>query len=1045
VRSAPLLSSVASSTPSATSTLTSRTTPDLTAAPTVHLSVVPGMMCDVSHDSVTARPLVGRADELDQLAALVGLDDLTGGSSTSAVLLAGDAGVGKTRLLAALRDRATASDWRVIVGHCLDFGDSALPYLPFSEAFGRLAGEAPALAASLVEAHPAVARLMPRRRLMSGDGASAAGADHDGDGAARIDRGELFEGVHAALEQLAESAPLLLLVEDAHWADQSTRELLSFLFARRFNARVSIVTSYRSDDLHRRHPLRTTAAEWARLAGVTRLQLRPLDDTDVRALVTLLHPTPLAEREMRDIIARAEGNAFFTEELVAAAEMGSRMLPTDLADLLLVRLDRLDDESRQVVRAASVAGRRVSHGLLAAVVRLDETALELALRVAVESNVLVAVGADGYAFRHALLAEAVYDDLLPGERVRLHGAYAAALASHDVEGTAAELARHARAAHDLTTAIRASIQAGDEAMAVAGPDEAAKHYEVALELLADPDLAAVSDVDPIELTVRASDAAAAAGHVYRAVALVQEQLRALPDDAAPLDRARLLHTLAHASMVTESTIDLLAVTSEALKLVPAEPVTPLRARVVNAHARANADYHRDDDAARWSSEALTMARALGLADVAADAATTLARLEERAGDPQSSQAKLEKAVAEARTAGELASELRGMYNLGALHYEQGHLTEALDAFAETAERARAAGRPWAPYGADARAMVGVVAYVRGDWDRVLRTVDVSDESPPGVAEATLSAIGLTVAAGRGERAALDLAPTLRPWWERDGMIAVIGGAASIDLHGDGGDLPAAIAVHDDVVETLGELWMNPNFQARTRLSALLLGQLSAAASRVSADERVALARRGDELLGVADLIIERRHHRGRRQGPEGQAWYARALAEHARLRWLTGRDAPGEDELVASWQAAVEGFEAFGQVFEVARTQARLAAVLRAVGRTGEAAEAAEAARVIARRLGAEPLLGELRLLAPGGAAAAGRGAASRRDESLTARENEVLALVAQGRSNRDIGQQLYISGKTVSVHVSNILAKLGAGGRTEAVAVARRRGLLEE
>lgn len=124
--------------------------------------------------------------------------------------------------------------------------------------------------------------------------------------------------------------------------------------------------------------------------------------------------------------------------------------------------------------------------LLSAVVELDQEELERALRDAVESHVLVQVGDDGYAFRHALLAEAVYDDLLPGERVRLHAAYAEALGSRRVEGTAAELARHARAAHDLDTALRASVEAGDDAMAVGGPDEAAAHYEAALELLADP-------------------------------------------------------------------------------------------------------------------------------------------------------------------------------------------------------------------------------------------------------------------------------------------------------------------------------------------------------------------------------------------------------------------------------------------------------------------------------------------------------------------------------------------------------------------------------
>ncbi len=244
-------------------------------------------------------------------------------------------------------------------------------------------------------------------------------------------------------------------------------------------------------------------------------------------------PRRCRRSEVRGIVARAEGNAFFTEELVAAAEMGGRSVPTDLADLLLVRLDQLDEAARQVVRAASVAGRRVPHELLAHVAGLDGSALDLALRAAVDGNVLISIRADSYGFRHALLAEAIYDDLLPGERVRLHGAYARALCDGDVVGTAAELARHARAAHMVETAVTASIQAGDEAMAVGGPDEAARHYEVALELLAGPDAQDGDgvDVDVVALTVKASEAAFAAGHLIRALALVQERLDQLPADA----------------------------------------------------------------------------------------------------------------------------------------------------------------------------------------------------------------------------------------------------------------------------------------------------------------------------------------------------------------------------------------------------------------------------------------------------------------------------------------------------------------------------------
>ena len=259
---------------------------------------------------------------------------------------------------------------------------TALPaYL--SEAFGRLAIESPALASSLVDAAPAIARLMPQRRMLSGPDpiAISDGPAVDVDasalmGAGRMDRSELFEAVHSALESLGQSKPLLILLEDAHWADQSTRELLSFLFSRRFSEPVAIVTSYRSDDLHRRHPLRTTVAEWGRLPGVTRLQLRPLDDADVRELVRVLHPAPLPESELRRIIKRSEGDAFFTEELVAAAELGSRLLPHRPGRSAA----RAPRPARRRHPSGGARGRRRgwtdTHELLAAVVDLDQLGLD---------------------------------------------------------------------------------------------------------------------------------------------------------------------------------------------------------------------------------------------------------------------------------------------------------------------------------------------------------------------------------------------------------------------------------------------------------------------------------------------------------------------------------------------------------------------------------------------------------------------------------------------------------------------------------------------
>jgi DNA-binding CsgD family transcriptional regulator len=223
-----------------------------------------------------------------------------------------------------------------------------------------------------------------------------------------------------------------------------------------------------------------------------------------------------------------------------------------------------------------------------------------------------------------------------------------------------------------------------------------------------------------------------------------------------------------------------------------------------------------------------------------------------------------------------------------------------------------------------------------------------------------------------------------------------------------------------------------------RLAALMLGQLATAVGAAPGSERADLVRRGDDLaeraLRVADEV--------RRTGPEGRAWRQRVVAEHARLHWLSGIDPLPEEAVIDAWREATAAFEAFGHVYETARSRARLASVLFASGHPVEARTEADGARAAATTLGAKPLVDELRAL--GGDGAAARAAKSREGEALTAREQEVLVLVATGRSNREIAQQLFISAKTVSVHISNVLAKLDASSRTEAVAIARRRQLID-
>jgi DNA-binding CsgD family transcriptional regulator len=271
------------------------------------------------------------------------------------------------------------------------------------------------------------------------------------------------------------------------------------------------------------------------------------------------------------------------------------------------------------------------------------------------------------------------------------------------------------------------------------------------------------------------------------------------------------------------------------------------------------------------------------------------------------------------------------------------------------------------------------------------------------------------------------------------MVAILAGVAGIDLHGDAGDIDTAIALHDEVVASVTSLWRTPFFGARIRLSALLIGQLASEAARTPGDARKDLCRLGQELVGAAEEYMARSHAIHRHEGPEARAWLLRVRSEYVRLQWLSGVDIPTGAEMVASWESTVNGFETLGHRFETARSRARLAAALVAGDRIKDGERVAGAARVTAVHLGAAPLLKELRALP----LATNNEREGRTSQSLTPRELEVLNLIAVGRSNREIGDQLYISAKTASVHVSNILSKLGAHGRTEAAAIARSTGII--
>jgi DNA-binding CsgD family transcriptional regulator/tetratricopeptide (TPR) repeat protein len=976
----------------------------------------------------TSRTLVGRDSELEQLCDLLGIPE--GRDRRGVVLLSGDAGVGKTRLLMELRDHAQAEGWHVVAGHCLDFGESALPYLPFSELLGRFDAELPDVVAQISGLHPAIGRLQPGRRVRT---TSEGPSEVEPSG----DRGELFQAVHALLDTAAADAPLLVVIEDTHWADQSTRDLLGFLFSRSFANPVALVVSYRSDDLHRRHPLRRQVAEWSRLQTVDRLALSPLPDDAVRELIAELAPERLGERELAGIIGRAEGNAFFVEELVASG--AGAWVPDDLADLLLVRLDRLSDEARQVVRIASVAGRKVTHSLLEAAAGLPAADLDAGIRQAVEMNVLVA-GTKTYSFRHALLGEAVYDDLLPGERVRLHGHYVAALAAGAGRGTAAEMARHARRAMDFDRAVTAGIEAGDEAVSVGGPDEGARHYEHALELLENAERAERLEIDVTKVVVKAADAHSAAGDSQRSASLLAEHIERLPADAPATARARLLSNYALSLCIIETTLDPLEVSNEAVALAP-QGESPLRAKVLATHARVLSGTHRIEEAEISATEALALAERLAMPVLASEIVTTLSSLRFKRGDGTDGnavRAALQDAVTRAVDAGAIAAELRALFLIGRSHQEAAEWDEAARWFGAAVDRGAAAGLPWAPYSIEARWQLGWVRYAQGEWDAALDLLQVADdEGGPVIPRAIIEATRLAIQSARGVDVSGSL-KRLRKVWSDEGGVAVFSAGIEIEAAGYSADAGAAVGAYDDVVTTLSRIW-NEHFAGRVRLAAQTLGAIACALPSASAAERTPLIARAGVLRADGDLVVERFTASNAAWGPEGRAWALRLGAEHLRVQWLAGVDAPERDDLLAAWAATVAAFEEFGSVPELARARTTYAGILRLLGDTAAARVQGDLAREAAHRLGAVVLLDELK---------ASGSAPSRATQSdpqrLTAREKEILALVAEGRSNGEIGKQLFISTKTVSVHVSNILGKLGAAGRTEAAAIARRDGLLD-
>jgi DNA-binding CsgD family transcriptional regulator len=957
---------------------------------------------------------VGRDAELTLLERAL---DVAAGGTAGTVLVGAEAGAGKSRLIsefaAKARDRSL-----VLVGGCVEVSAAALPYAPVTALLRNLvrsrgAGEVAALLPGNQAAELAV--LLP-----------GFGEQPSGDPA--MMRARLFETLLTLFEVLAEERPLVLVVEDAQWADQSTCDLLTFLVRNVRQVPVLLIVTFRSEDTERA-ALRSLTAGLGRMEGVLRIELERLSRADVAAQLEGILGAAPRPALINAVYQRGGGNPLFTEALVNRDGSLVTGLPWSLRDLVLAAVKELPAETQQALRMTAVGGDHVTHALLAAAGNLDDAALTAALRPAVAARILIA-DADGYGFRHQLFLEAVLADLLPGERAAAHRGFATAIEAMPParrDGTArVQLALHLRGGHEDERALLAAWQAAADAGAAFGYAQRLQMLDQVRELWPNvPGAASSTGTDYVGILELAADTARWAGEPERGLVLVAGALAELGEHVDPERRASLLNRRAglRRELLLPGELDDLR---EALHL--AGGTTPVRARIMAQYCWALRRADRNGAAEPHAVELSDLASRLGDEERQAEASMLLAAIAAHKGED--TVAALLRARDAAAGLGSGHLEVWAYLTLGHVLGDRGSNAEAIQLGRQGLARARQLGlarQIAAPIAANlAEALIAA-----GRWDEALEILDeiLSLDQPPLGRAHPLLARGQVVVARGDVDTAIAIAVEVRSLpagVHGQGHYAYPLAQLEIDGRLAGGDLTGALAGARAVLApdqasdpTPSYLWALAASAMRACAEAKALGGLDAA---------------GTELRGA----LEARAAMIPRHTPLHDAYASLVAAESSR--------AEGRQD-AAGWDAAHAAWERLGQPYPAAYALLNAARAALAGGDRDAAAARLSAGAKLAEQVGARPLLQQIAQLARQARVdlpVSGQAAAPARF-GLTERETEVLRLVAQGRGNRDIAAELFISPKTASVHVSNILGKLGVATRTEAAAVTYRLHLLDE
>jgi DNA-binding CsgD family transcriptional regulator/tetratricopeptide (TPR) repeat protein len=988
---------------------------------------------------VSSPEFIGRGDALQVLdAALAAALD----TRAATVLIEGEAGIGKTRLVEEFCARARQRGARTARGVCVPVTDGGLPYGPAAgilrELTRDLGERAAELLGPLADGLPAI----------SGRAISKVSHQHKrvADDLAKT---ELFESVLTAFTGLADDAPLVLVFDDLQWADSASAELLSFLSRNLVQARTLLVGTIRSDEVGPDHELRAWLAELTRHHLVTQLQLERLNHEELIALIaSILGRQPhwaLAEA----VWARSQGNPFFAEELTAAGPVTS--LPPELARVIMTRVEGLSKKAQQLLRIAAVVGLVVDHRLLATVAdSFDIASLDSALAEVVASQVLTLDDSgDGYRFRHALMREAVAASLLPGERLRLHRRVAEALTA-DATGPsvasiqrAAELAAHWWAAAAWTEAYACSIEAADAAFGLWAFPEALVHLERALAAC---DRMASAERPPAEdrlrLLDRAADVAYLAGASARAVELGRAVLDETDVDADPAGAARRYAVLGRNCWGLSDSDAALDAYRRAVSVMPADPPTTELAHVLAEEARGLMLQSRWRDAEQVVRRAIGVARTTGGRAEESHAVNTLGCCLAGLGHYDEGIDLMYHALAIAEEIGSPEHVDRAEVNLGMLFCDSGRLDEAA---ALVDDRLPAVDEHGVCLLNGVAAMSAEALIRLGRYDEADRLLATINEHDVGICVSSPQLVPLPLELRRGhfEQArrllaeADDMTARLNIVQTR-GTLHILGAELSLEE-----GKPADAFEHVERALALavgtGDETLRPRmFALGIRALADRLEEALALGERVDAGKLRLLAA---GLAQDAERIGAAQATRGVRTTHEGAALAASCAAERSRL------DASDPD----LWAAAALAWEHAGEPYPMAYALFREAeALLAGRGQRRRADERAQRAWGIAVELGAQPLRERVERLARrarislhqvGGGGEVGASNVGA-DLGLTPRELEVLGQLSAGHTDAEIAAALFISKKTASVHVSNLLRKLDVGNRREAGRIGQVHGL---